>query len=103
MSCSLVDPLDCFGIRRLGQAEDLAGLRVGPSVLEINPFFALDVEVRLMGVGQLLGGDSVHSLVNVHEFRHGTSSLTNADSDLPESIACEKCYADYLDGNPWGP
>jgi hypothetical protein len=35
---SFMDPLDGFGIRRLGQAEDLAGFRVGPSVLEVHSF-----------------------------------------------------------------
>ena len=56
MTGSFMDPLDCFGIRRLGQAEDLAGLRVGPSVLEVDAFFTLDVEVRLMGFRQTARG-----------------------------------------------
>src|SRR5260370_13161834 len=41
MTGSFMDPHDCFGIRRLGQAENLAGLRVGPTVLEFYPFFIL--------------------------------------------------------------
>src|SRR4029077_4696277 len=89
------------GIRRLGQAENLAGFRIGPSVLEVNSLFVLDVEIRLMGFCQLLRCDSVHSLVNVHEFRHSAPSLSNADSGPPESIAADDFDRDQKGVKPW--
>jgi hypothetical protein len=60
---SFVDPLDCFCVRRLGQAEHPAGFRVGPSVLEIDTLFVLDVEIRLMGFRQLFGCDSAVAML----------------------------------------
>jgi hypothetical protein len=51
---SFVDPLDCYGVRRLGQAENSASFRVGPCVLEVDSLIVLDVEICLMGFRQLV-------------------------------------------------
>jgi hypothetical protein len=42
-----------------------------------------------MGFRELLGRDSVHSVVNVHEFRHSASPVTNSDCDPRESSAAQ--------------
>ena len=54
MAGVLVDAHDRL-LRRTGrEAEDLAGLRVEPGVLVVDALLGLDVEVALVGLGQLL-------------------------------------------------
>jgi len=55
-----VDLLDRLGARSLGQAEDHAGLRVGPGVLEVHLLVVLDGQVGLVSLVQRLGGDTLH-------------------------------------------
>src|SRR4051794_21014252 len=66
----LVYPHHCFLARALRQAEDLAGDRVGPPLLEVHALRSLDREVgrvRSLDVGL---ADAEETVVNIHELRH---------------------------------
>ena len=67
---ALVNAADGIGVGGLGQAEDVAGLGVGPHMLEVDALLALDVQVRLARSGEVLGRDSSHAGVDVHELWH---------------------------------
>src|SRR5687767_1906989 len=68
-----VDPMSRLRVRRLDEAEDLARLLVDPIAAVVDPVLTLDLEVLLMGLRHVVGGDPVADVVNVHEQRHVSS------------------------------
>ena len=70
MTGALVDAHDGF-LRRTGrQAEDLAGLRIEPGVLEVDALVVLDGQVALVRFAELLRGHAEEAIVDIHELGH---------------------------------
>src|SRR6478752_1272897 len=73
MTGPLVDPHDRFLARPGREAEDLAGLRIEPRPLVVDALLALELQVALVRLEQLLPGDPDEPVVDVHECRHGAN------------------------------
>src|SRR3954453_7274127 len=70
MAGALVDPHHRF-LRRSGrEAEHLAGLGIHPRLLEVDILVALDGEISIVGLAQLIGADAVKARVHIHELGH---------------------------------
>src|SRR5216683_546406 len=68
------------GVRRLDEAERLAGLLVHPVALVVHAVLALHGEVGLMRLGDVgRCGSFGQLLVNVHVERHGLISLVSTE------------------------
>jgi hypothetical protein len=78
----LVDAQDRLGAGRLGDAPDHPRLGVAPRALEVDPFLALDVDVRLVRGSERLRRDTGHPVVNVHELGHGSDLLDGSPVHL---------------------
>lgn len=85
MAGAVVDALYRFGTGRLGKAEHVPGVRIGPCVLEVDVLIALNIQVCLMRSLELVSGHAGHVGVDVHELCH-LGSLRSVVARRSESV-----------------
>src|SRR5436853_1537032 len=107
MSGTLVHPHHSFTARARDEAERLPRLGVKPCLLVVDALLALDRQVGLVSLLEILGGCPDEPFVHVHEGRHLTSSFP-VSGRAPLARAVERfrrqyersCYLVNMDPRP---
>ena len=63
----------------VARQKTLPALGIEPGVLVVDAFLALDVEVALVGFGELLRGHAEEPVVDIHELRPSSVSSVGLD------------------------